>query len=96
MVETFRRRPLCFFGNPKLFSENWQSIAEYELSARGLFLNIPRFTQPGTFLGDMLKIESYADACDRSPFEKASINWGSGIGIGGILVINGEVDEFFR
>ena len=42
----------------------------------------------------MLQIEIYADACDRPPFEKTSIDWESGIGIGMILVVNGIVVEF--
>ena len=81
------------FGN-KTLSENWQHIAEYELRACGSFLGIPRFTDPGTFFGSRLKIEIYTDASARSPFVEDSITWESGIGIGGVLVVSGEVIEF--
>ena len=84
----------AFFEDRKGFAENWQKIAEYDLKIWELFLKSPRFLSPGTFLGDRLKIEIYTDACDRSPFEETSINWESGIGIAGILVINGMVVEF--
>ena len=66
-----------------LFSENWQNIADYELRICGLFLKTPRFISPCTFLGNMVEIEIYTDACARSAFGKYSINWEYGIGIGG-------------
>ena len=75
------------------FSENWQPIADYELIACGPFLEIPPFISQGTFLLNRLKIEFYADACDMSASGKDSADWESGIGIGGIIVVNGEAIE---
>ena len=40
-------------------------------------------------------MEIYTDACAKSPYEKDKINWSSQIGIGGILLVNGEIKEFF-
>ena len=50
---------------------------------------------PGTFLENRLNVEIYTDACARSPPESDAINWDSGIGIGGILVIDGNIVDFF-
>ena len=44
-------------------------------------------------MGGRLKVEIYTDARAAS-FRKSSTNWDSGVGIGGILVINGEIVEF--
>ena len=43
----------------------------------------------------MINVEIYTDACASSPFETTSINWDSVVGIGGVLVINGNIVEFF-
>ena len=85
----------AFFGNKNAYGENRHRIIYYELKIWELFLKYHRFITPESFLGDRLKIEISTDACASSPFESESINWASGIGIGGILVINGEVVEFF-
>ena len=84
----------AFFENKKAFGGNWQKIVDYELKIWELFLTHPRFITPKSFLGNRLKIEIYTDACAKSPFEKETINWASGAGIGGILVIRGKVVEF--
>ena len=87
---------LCaFFENRMGFAKNWQKIVDYELKIWELFLKSPRLLPPRTFLRDRLKIDIYTEACDRPPFEKASVNWKSGIGIGWILVINDRIVEFF-
>ena len=39
-------------------------------------------------------MEIPTDACAKSPYEKGEINWSSDIGIGGILLVNGEIKEF--
>ena len=83
-----------FFGNKSAYGENWHRIIDYGLKIWELFLKRPRFTAPKTFLGNRLKIEIHTDAFGKSPFESDSINWTSGIGIGGILVIDGKVVEF--
>ena len=73
-----------------------EKIADYEFKMCGIFLKSPRFPAPGTFLGNRLKVGIYTGACAKSPFELGSINWESGIGIGGILVIiNGNIVVFF-
>ena len=59
-----------------------------------IFLKSPRFLTPETFLRNRLKVKIYTDACAKSPFESESINWDYGIGIGGILAINGNIVEF--
>ena len=79
---------LCdFFENRKGFAKKWHEIVDYEFKILELCLKYPRFLDPGTFLGNRLKIEIYTDACDRPSYEMAFINWGSGIGVGGILAI---------
>ena len=40
-------------------------------------------------LGNRMQIEICTDVCARSPFEKESISWESGIGIGWVLVVHG-------
>ena len=84
----------AFFENRKGFAKNWQTIVDYDLKIWELFLKSPRFPAPRTFLGNRLKIEICTDACARPPYEMASINWESGIGIDGILVVNDIVAEF--
>ena len=84
----------AFFENKSDYGKNWQRIIDYELKIWELFLEYPRFTTPETFLGNRLKVEIYTDDCAKSPFESDSINWTSCIGIGWILVANGEVVEF--
>ena len=69
-------------------------IVDYELKIWESFLKSPRFSDPGMFLGNRLKIEIYTDVCARPPYEMASINGEAGIGIGGILVVNDIVVEF--
>ena len=76
------------------FGENWQRIIDYELGIWELFLSEPRFPPPRTFLGNRLKFEIFTDSCAKSPFGSDSINWTSGIGIGGIPAVSGEVVEF--
>ena len=76
-------------------SEKTGKIANRELKICELFLKSTRLLPPRTFLGNRPEIEIYTNACGRSPFEKTSINWKSGIGIGWILVINDSVVEFF-
>ena len=83
----------AFFENRKAFGE-LAKIAEYELKIWELFLTHPRFTTPKSFLGNRLKVEIYTDTCAKSTFEKETINWASGIGIGGILAISGKLVEF--
>ena len=60
----------------------------------GTILNTPAFRNTEIFPRGRLKIEIYTDACEKSPFEKETINCDSGIGIGGILAISGKVVEF--
>ena len=78
----------------KCVLENWQKIADYKLKIWELFLNYPRFIAPKSFLWNRLKIEIYTGAFAESPFGKETISWASGVGIGGILAINGKVVEF--
>ena len=59
------------------------------------FLKSPRFPTPETFLWARLNVEIYTDACAKSPFGSDSVNWDSGVWIGGILVIEGNIVEFF-
>ena len=73
---------------------DWREIVDYELKIWEVFLKYPRFITPKSFLGNRINLEIYTDARAKSPFEKEGVNWGSGIGIGGILVINGKVVEF--
>ena len=75
-------------------SENWQKIFEYELKIWEISLKSPRPIAPETFLGKRLKVEIYTGACDKSPYESGSVDWDSGIGIGRIHVINGNVVVF--
>ena len=79
----------------KGFCEKQAKIAEYELNIWELFLKSPLFLPQRGVLGSRLKIEIYTDAFDRSPFQTTFINWESGIGSGGILVINYIAVEFF-
>ena len=72
-----------------------KKIADYELEIWEVFLKYPRFITPKSFLGNRINLEIYTDACAKSPFEKEDICWDSGIGIGGILIINGKAVEFF-
>ena len=89
MVAPLPGRSVRFLRKPKrFFAKNWKEIVDYELKIWELFLKSPRFLTPGTFLGNRLKIDIYTDACARPPYEMASINWASRIGIGGILAIN--------
>ena len=71
-------------------------MADYAFKIWEIFLKSPRFPTPGTFLVNGIKVEIYTDACARSPFETTSINWDYGVGIGGILVIDGDVVEFHQ
>ena len=84
----------AFFENENGFKKDWQRIIDYELEIWELFLSEPWFHTPKTFLGNRLKFEIFTDACAKSPFGSGSVNWTSGIGIGGILVVNVEVVEF--
>ena len=59
-----------FLKTKDLFKKS-QNVAEYELKVLELFLNVPRFIKPRTFVGTRLKIDIYADACQKSPFGKA-------------------------
>ena len=70
-------------------------IANYELKVWEISPKSPRRAAPKTFPGNRLKVEIYTDARAKPPFEKTSINWGSGIGVGFIRVVNGEIVEFF-
>ena len=83
------------FSKTKAIAGNWQKIADYEFKIWEFFLKSPRFPAPETFLGNRIKVEIYTGACAKSPFESGSINWESGVGIGGILVISGNVVGFF-
>ena len=83
------------FSKTKAFEKNWQKIVDYELKIWELFLTRPRFITPKIFPRKPLKIEIYTDACAISPFEKEKINWASGVDVGGILVVNGKLVEFF-
>ena len=75
----------------------WEKLAKscrLRVKNLGNFPKIATFSHPGTFLRNRLRVEIYTDACAKSPFESESINWDSAIGIGGILVINGNIAEF--
>ena len=84
-----------FFENRSEFAKIWQKIVACELKIWEIFLKSPRFPAPEAFLRNRLNVEIYTDSCARSPFESESIIWDSGIGIGGILVTNGDIVEFF-
>ena len=93
-VKAIRCGPLRFLRKQKCVRGNWQKIIDCELKIWGLFLKYPRFITPKSFLRDRLKIQIYTDACAKPPFEKETINWPSGVGIGGILIVEGKVIEF--
>ena len=80
---------LCVFRKPKWLQKDWQRIIDYELEIWELLLREPRFPTPKTFLGNRLKFGIFTDACAKSPSESDSINWASGVGVGGILVVSG-------
>ena len=84
----------AFTKTKGLRKKDWQRIIDYGLEIWELRLSEPRFLTPKTFLLNRLKFEIFTDACAKSPFGSDSINWTSGIGIGGILVVGGEVVEF--
>lgn len=55
---------------------------------------IHRFRAPRSFAGNRSNIEIYTDARARDPLETDVINGESGVGIRGILVINGKLCEY--
>ena len=84
----------AFFENKMASKKDWRLIIDYELGIWEPCLSEPRFLAPQTFLENRIKFEIFAGACATSQFESDSINWASGIGIGGILASDGEVVEF--
>ena len=95
MAKTFFGKPLCIFRKQKRIWGRLAKIVDYELKIWEVFLKYPRFITPKSFLGNRINLEIYTDACAKSPFEKGAVNWTSGIGIGGILLLGGKVVEFF-
>ena len=91
LVETFPFGALFLFRKQHLFLENWQKITDYALLICEAFLRRHRFPTPMSFAVDLLNIEIYTDACERSPIETDVINWEYGVGIGGILFISGKL-----
>ena len=95
MVAPFPGGSVRFLRKSKRFREKLARNRRLRSKIWERFLKSPRFPTQRTLLGNRLKIEIYTDDCDRPPYAMASINWESGIGIGGILVVNDIVVEFF-
>ena len=75
--------------------KNLEKNCRFRVKNLGNFPKIAAFPRPETFLGNRPKVEIYTDSCAMSPFESGSLNLDSGIGIGVVLVINGDNAEFF-
>ena len=59
-----------------------------------VFLRGPRFLKQRSFPRIRLNIAIYTDARAMSPIETDTIDWESGVGIGGILALSGNLCEY--
>ena len=79
----------------KAIGGNWQRIVDYELRIWEVFLEKPRYITPKSFFRKSTKPGDLHGCLRKIALRERQINWSSQIGIGGILLVNGEIKEFF-
>ena len=88
-IRTFLSPLYAYIENKPARKKNWGAIVRFELAICEVFINGPPFLTPSTFFGRRLKQKSILTrARALEPSGKGVIGWNSGVGVGGILVIN--------